>query len=210
PPAPASQLEALEQAAARAQRQGGLGERLAKLDETQEHVAAMAATRLQALGLWSGALEQLAALPVPLEETVARAERAWEELSRRAAALEERRRALAGREEELARERVSLERGGAVPSEEELAAARAARDEAWRLVRRALDGADVASAARALDPERPLAELYAERSRRADEAADRLRREAERVARRERLVEAQAQAEAERAALARERAELDG
>jgi uncharacterized protein YhaN len=149
-------------------------------------VVAEGHARLQAelrlLAPWAGSAEELAALPIPTPETVAAAEAAL-------ARLAERRRHLALRTEEaqaecaaLDQELEELRRSGAVPSEEDLVAARVLRDGLWTQVRTLLGGALESG-----DPA-PLAAAHERAVAAADEVADRLRREADRVQRQARLL----------------------
>jgi uncharacterized protein YhaN len=125
------------------------------------------------LGLWRGTPEALEALPVPGEETLRRFAEDAETLAGRRRALAEQLRALRGELAEAERRLDEIRRAGAVPSEDEMLAARARREAHWSLVRRAwLDG-DAEVAADPAAYERSIEE--------ADDLADRLRREAGRV-----------------------------
>ena len=148
-------------------------------------------------------------LPVPRaeelkrhRELIAAAERAVGELRREDDRLREEARAL---ESQLSR----LDVGGAVPSAEELARLRAARDAAWSELRRGLTAARTTAGERAA-----LADAFETALRAADAHADELRRRSDDVAERARLelrradvtrarqdrAEALARAESERAA----------
>jgi len=139
---------------------------------------------IEALGLWTGTLDQAEGLAVPTTETV---ERFQEELlsSKRTGSdiekeLDECRRSLDDQVETIAALRLS----GVVPTERELDNARERRSAGWRLVQRAwLDGEEVEAQARDYDPEQDLATSYEGSVDAADDVADRLRREADRVAR---------------------------
>jgi len=75
-----------------------------------------------------------------------------------------------------------MQRAGAVPTEEELIELRTEREQAWQLLRRQwIDGEDVNTEASTMDAERALPDAFEYRVIGADELADRLRREAERV-----------------------------
>ncbi len=132
------------------------------------------------LGLWSGSLEALPALHLPLAETVQRFTDKFATIEDRRRVLETEAKETEGEREEVGAELRRLEYDGAPPSESDLAEAREKRDEAWRLLRQRLEGgrADAEAAA-------PLAEsanAYEGRVAETDHLADRLRREAERVA----------------------------
>jgi uncharacterized protein YhaN len=138
---------------------------------------------LSALGVWRGPLEAAHALPVPSNETVDR----YVESFRLA---EERRRRRADQHQSAAREMTEVARTlaamrltGAVPTELDLVQARNRRNEGWALVKRGwLEQADIDEDARIYDDERPLPAAYEESVTVADDVADRLRREADRVA----------------------------
>src|SRR5262249_31647491 len=135
---------------------------------------------------WSGDLDALENLPVPLPETVERLEQQWRELEATFARLKQREEELG---EELRRtelELARLEGDGHVPAEADLIGGRRRRDEGWALVRSAwLEGRQDGPHGfiNEFAPGRPLAEAFEASVRSADELADRLRREADRVAR---------------------------
>ncbi len=124
---------------------------------------------IQRLGLWSGTAEELEALPVPPSETMERFGRDFAALADRRRALEERRRTAEGAAGEAARQLEVLRRAGAVPTEDDLAEARQRREAAWLGIKRQ----------KAVGPG-PF-DAYEQSVREADEIADRLRREADRV-----------------------------
>lgn len=172
---PSRDASGLRRAVARAQRQGDLEGRLRKVAAEVQRLEGMAEGRLKALGLWSGPLAALKALPVPPPESVDRAADEWAGLEKQRERLEDELAALERRRLELERRIDELQRGGAVPTEEELAGARARRDEAWERVKATLGKASKAAGS--------LAEGYEALAREADALGDRLRREAERVTR---------------------------
>ena len=132
---------------------------------------------LRALRLWSGSLDELEKLKVPSARTINDFDddfRAADEAIFQAEA--DRSRALADRLA-LEREIEAVRLAGPVPSEAELEARRADRDQAWRRVRAAWLGE-----AAPIAPPRELADRLEADMRAADDLADRLRREADRVA----------------------------
>lgn len=135
---------------------------------------------LEALPLFSGALDELERLPVPVPATVTRFADAYEELDTRHRDLEAQQSRLV---DELAahRERLEpLESTGAVPSEDDLVEARARRQQGWQLVRQTLEGETVDASA--FTTEQALPDGFEDSMSAADEIADRLRREADQVA----------------------------
>ena len=122
-------------------------------------------------------------------------ERAFEHLT-------EQRSTLARRLVEKKRDIDALELVGKVPTEANLMAARQERDESWREVRKALEKpAPAGQRSKATERDAQVS-LYEEQARSADEIADRLRREAERVSRLAVLVAERQAAEAEQISLA--------
>lgn len=137
---------------------------------------------LHRLGLWSGPLEQVTQLAVPLPETVQRHGEEFRTLAEAQHQVEAERRQLAGELAQLEVQRQEIEYGAEVPTEEELGRYRQRRDLGWQLLRRQwLQGEDVATASRDFDPEQPLPEAYEKLVGVADQTADRLYREADRV-----------------------------
>ncbi len=134
------------------------------------------------LGLWRGDLAALLHLALPLPATVQKFEQDGGQLAEEQRQLT-RVRQQNERELQTARTEITaLESAGEVPREEELRQAREKRQEGWQLVRRQwLGGEDLAAECRAY-ARQPLPEAYEGYVRQADQLADRLRREADRVA----------------------------
>jgi uncharacterized protein YhaN len=137
---------------------------------------------LERLTLWTGSLENVAGLPVPARESINRFEEAYDELNKRVQRLREKQEETAEALREASRRLDEMQRAGTVPTEDELDTVRAEREQAWQLLRRQwIDEEDVNSEANAFDAERALPDAFEYRVIGADELADRLRREAERV-----------------------------
>ncbi len=158
----------------------GLIEELAReIDEGKKACQA----ELKRLGRWSGELDQLLELTLPLQETVRRFEADYSELD------DERRQHRKDRhkvEEELKAAKTESREvayGGEVPTEQDLEESRNKRQDGWQLLRRQwLDGEDIAKEAEEYEPGQAVHEAYEHHVEQADHIADRLRREAERVA----------------------------
>jgi uncharacterized protein YhaN len=155
------------------------------------------------LGLWRGTPEELEALPVPAEETLRRFQDLFDALAERRRTLADHLRTARAELADADRRLDEIRRAGAVPTEEELAEARARRDRGWDLVRRAAPAADP--------------DAYERSVGEADDVADRLRREAGRVqeqaqllARRAQLFQAAGDLDAEDARAAGEQERLQG
>ena len=148
------------------------------LTTVQEQCAA----DLARLTLWTGSMEDLPGLPVPTRESIDRFEREYADLEKRTSRLLEKREETAEALRGASRRLDELQRAGAVPTEEELLELRTEREQVWQLLRRQwIDGEDVNKEASAIDTERALPDAFEYRVIGADELADRLRREAERV-----------------------------
>ena len=176
---------------------------------TCDKLEAQARSKLSALGYYRGSLEALPGLLLPQEETVERFQREFSERAARLAELARDRASLAERLLHCTQRIQAIEGSGSVPSEAALASARARRDDGLRRVLGAWQRGDAPSV---VDPEfgkdAPLVAGLEQAVQAADDQADRLRREAERVstlatqaAERERLSAQLAQLDQQRAAL---------
>lgn len=197
-------VDALERAVHLARRAGDVDAARVALGRERAELSARVLTELSKLAPWAGSLEELAALRVPAVETVERFERSLVELAERGRRLEAREERCRERLEELSREIAAEERAGSVPSEEELERARKVRDERFELLVKELP---------AKTKREPLFEAARIRDYRAavgaaDLLADRLRREAARVAEQARRLTEQRQLIEEQARLAGLAAEL--
>ena len=207
---PARDASALRGALDRAQRQGDLEPRLQRATREAARLANHGRTRLSAMrpaAVGPDEIASLPALPVPAPESVERWDREWKAIEERSRRLEER--GVELRREQLAKARAidEIQRGGKVPTEEDLGAARKLRDEAWRALRASFEGND-----RSIERARAIADEVEQRQEVADTLADRLRREATRAAKLAGLLADRAALEAEevhlgadREALARQR-----
>jgi uncharacterized protein YhaN len=192
----AAQLAGLRDSVAAVHRAGDVDARLAEARREREAAARRVEEDCAALGRWPHDPDALLCAQLPDAETV----RAFVERAR-GLALEARRldeaeaAALARRDE--AREQLrALELRGPVPGEDDLVAARAHRDEGWRLLQaRWVESAPDVEAERSFAGPRGIASAFESAVRAADEVADRLRREATMVA-----AASQTRAAAERAA----------
>lgn len=181
---PAGREEAgLARAVKPAQNAGDLDRQITDISREIAAGKKTCAVELARLGLWAGGLEQLSALALPLLETVRGFETAWSELDKERRQLKDNRRK--AREELQAARTESREivHGGLVPSERDLDDCRQRRQAGWRLLRRQwIDGDDIAREARDYAPGREVHSAYEVDVEQADLVADRLRWEAERVA----------------------------
>jgi exonuclease SbcC len=175
-------LDALEAAREEAAARGDLAGQQAKLD--REITALDVVVSRDASALWSGTLDELAAVRVPLMTTL----REFEAEYRR---LDEARRILQDKDDDLARDIIDRERelrgltaAGEIATHEQVQAARLRRDDGWHLIRQEY-------IERAEDPNRLSAEFspglllpatYEGTVREADRLADLLHADAGRAA----------------------------
>ncbi len=177
----------LQQAVKQAHAAGPLDERLAEAQADAAQLAAVAVVALERLPLWSGALETLEKLPVPEVETVEAYDLRMTDATARRDGLQADLQATANALRELEGRLAQLRIEGEVPTEAELGRVRARRDRGWQLVRgewlqgKATDP-DTRRFVAELATDGHLADAYEASVRAADTVADRLRREAERVA----------------------------
>jgi uncharacterized protein YhaN len=175
-------LDGLRQAVTAARRAGDLDrEATEAMLRRQRHTDACT-RELAALGLWTGGLAALRVAPLPGDETVRRFSVDFQSLEE-----EERRLDQANAESESERRRTreterALQLAGSVPTEEDLRAARAHRDQGWQLLKRHwLDGANVDAETQQYGQGASLPVAFEGAMTATDELADRLRREAQRV-----------------------------
>jgi uncharacterized protein YhaN len=172
--AKAPDVAALKKTAARAERAGPLDERLATAVAQATRIERRAELQLSALGLSSLSLEAATGLAVVPEETVERFARSRASLDREEESIAKQMGELEAESAKLARDIEALEIEGKVPTERDLSAARERRDASLERVRRAL-------ASRAKESRGDVLAAFEKEMQKADDVADRLRREAERV-----------------------------
>ncbi len=138
---------------------------------------------LKRIGLWTGRLETLMDVSFPLIETVQQFEKSYGEIAEERREI---RKEMETAQQELAHIQMEMKKAeyaGEIPSEKELNLTREKREQGWQLLRREwLDKEDVSDESRAYNPARPLPDAYEGYVNKADTLADRLRREADRVA----------------------------
>jgi uncharacterized protein YhaN len=164
----------LQDAVRRTQAHGDLEHQLAAARADRDRREEQAAVDLQKLPLWSGSLGELERLAVPSAETLDRFEDRLAECDRQLALVRRDRQEAERRAAECESQLDQLRGEGEVPTEEELAEARKTRDDRWRVVRQAWEDGE---------PNAELAAAFEHAVGAADRLADRLRREASRVAR---------------------------
>lgn len=162
----------LQRAIVQAQRLGSIEEDIATDRALLNRDLAQAGVDLAALGLWSGTLDELERLPCPSAETMEEARGQLEQDARIVDDLKARIVQLETQSHEIDANIEKLRREGEVPTEHDLQLARMERSNAWHQLKQDWNaGPNTAATAR-----------YEQEVLAADEIADRLRREAKRVA----------------------------
>ena len=150
-------------------------------------------TALKKQMLWQGTLEELEKISLPPIEMIDTFENRFEEHQRKVFEFQSKIYELDNALLEIEGQVTELQLEQDVPTEDGLEKARQHREDGWGLVRCALDGCKetdetVDSFVKSFQPEDTLAGAYELSVQRADELADRLRREADRVARKAKLI----------------------
>lgn len=150
-------------------------------------------TALKKQMLWKGTLEELEIIHLPPIETIDTFETRFEEHQRKVSEFQSKINELEDVLLEIEGQVKELQLEQDVPTEEDLEKARQHREDGWGLIRCVLDGSKetdetVESFVKSFQPENTLAGAYEISVQRADELADRLRREADRVARKAKLI----------------------
>lgn len=156
-----------------------LPEQLAETEDNRDALVATATASVAALGLWSGDTNSLRTAEFPLVETVERFAADFAELNREAAAADVEMAKTEASLEEVRQQIRELTTTESVPSESELRELRQSRDQLWEQIR--TDWLRDAFG-QPIDDAESLAGRYDQQVRESDLLADRLRREAARVA----------------------------
>lgn len=206
----ARELGVLRRVVGAARAQADIERRVREATATTAKLESEAQAKLSALGRWTGTLAELPGLRVPREETIERFQHEFAERAARAVELEREHAALAQRLAQCAANLKAIEGIGSVPSEAALEQARAHRNDGLRRVLAAWQRGDaIAQVEPEFDETSSLAQGFQRSIADADEQADRLRREAERVSRVANLAAEHDQLSAEQSTLAIEFEELD-
>lgn len=166
---PVADLRVLQQAVQRAQRHGDIDEAIETTGRSVADLESELRTRLEALPLWQGDQSALRRAPLPAVGSVDQFRQRFDQLAGARNELAQRRREVERRTTELTRDLDELRLGGTVPTEGDLDEQRRRRDALWQQVRQGQGGEAVAGE-------------FDAALRAADHVADRLRREAGRVA----------------------------
>jgi len=147
--------------------------------------------------LWSGSVEKLERLPVPSMETIVMFEDQTAETELKYGSLKEGFEKVKSTLADVERQIDELRLKQEVPTEEDLQKAREKRGRGWQLILNTLEGKPVSDEeiddyVKGIGSSETLTEAFEISVQKADEIADRLRREAERVATKARLLADQA------------------
>ncbi len=167
----------------RAQQQGDLEAKLLALQATLQAKEFRGQTGLASLGLWRGSLDELERLPLPPVTCIDSVDTRLEELNQKIRSLDERLAVLEQDERDFTRQLTDLAVAGPVPTDEDLQRARQRREEGWGLIHQLWqEGRPITERIAAYTAGAPVASAYEQSVQQADEVADQLRREADRVA----------------------------
>lgn len=174
--------ESLHRAIAAARKLGNVDQAIQAGRREVDTLQAQCSADLARLTLWAGSLEDLSRLPVPNRESVSKFDDTYAAIEQRIERFREKQDDTEEALRDVSQRLDEIQRAGIVPTEDDLVDARSAREQAWKLLRRQwLDGEDVDTQAQEIDTERPLPDAFEHRMITADELADRLRRETDRV-----------------------------
>jgi len=149
--------------------------------------------KLSKQSLWAGSIEEIEGLSTPSLETIDEFDDRTDKAERTAAELKSESKRLHGAQSEIEQQIEQLQLEQEVPTEEDLQDLRDAREQGWQLVRSTIKGdcvpdEELQDFIRRFQPAVTLADAFEASVLQTDEIADRLRREADRVANLARLI----------------------
>ena len=178
-----SDPEELRSAVNTAIEEGNIEKQVKALAEKLRLQEEQAGIGLKNLRLWSGSLEQLESLAVPAAETIQRFERQFEDGDQNLRQLTDQIAAARKEVDALNRQIDALRSTGEIPTEGDLILARQHREHGWQLVRKAwLDRKEEPQELTAYSRDVPLPKAYEISVQKADHISDRLRHDAQLVA----------------------------
>ncbi len=173
----------LSQAVKLAQKAGDIDTQIDKNSRDLQQSKKDSLTDLNRIGLWSGSLTALIELSLPLSQTVQQFEKSFGMITDEKREVKVDRRKIEKALRTTRTEMKNIEYTTAVPCEKELETTRSRRDKGWQLLRRQwLDHEDVSRESLLYTTDQSLPDAYEGLVGQADLIADRLRREADRVA----------------------------
>ena len=175
-------LDGLRRAIDEARRAGDLERAIGETRARIQRDTDACRRELAALGLWGADLDALRVAPLPSGESIERCIADAQGLDEARRALETLRAEVEAERRQSAESLRVFQLAGAAPSESDLEQSRAARERGWQLIKRQwLEDEDIAAAAHAYAAGTALPLAFEGAVAQADEVADRLRREAQRV-----------------------------
>lgn len=176
-------IDGLEKAIKLAQRAGDMDRQIENIYREVINGNKNCHVELQRLKLWSGELDELLVLGLPLPETVRRFETDYSQLDNEKQQLKKDRKKADEELKTAITDNREVAYGGEVPTEQDLDESRQKRQIGWHLLRRQwIDCEDITKEADEYESGQAVHDAYEIHVERADLIADRLRREAERVA----------------------------
>ena len=175
------------------QSQGNLQQQQVALEGEIETLAQDSEVRLRQLRLWSGTLEELEQIAIPVDETIDRFDHDLTDSAAQLEALNRRRTEVDGDRQDLIERLEQLEATREILTLESLTAARREREQGWQLLLEVWrsgkpDSVRMEGFVRRFAPANELAEAYDRSVHAADEVADRLRQDAELVGTKSKLL----------------------
>ena len=179
--------ESLQSTVSEIQNEGDLESHLESAINEVIELRESAAVALSQLGLWSGSLEEVEKLAVPTLATIEQYSEELKDKNGLIKSLRDRMEDKAGEKEQLEAQLKQLELGQRVPTDEELENSRQRREQGWQLVLNAWNKnqeneASVQAFLQEFSPLTSLADAYRRSVEEADQIADQLRSDADRVA----------------------------
>ena len=172
----------LAQALKLARKSGDVDGRLLEKTKFCETHEAQLLQELSQLGLWGGDIQRPSELPLPLRETILRFDEDVRAVNENLRTAQKYRETLAEDRGRITGRIREIEYSGDVPTETELEQVRKSRDAQWHQIRKhCLEGEDIPLENGSFSGNDPLPDVYENHVKMADQLADRLRREADRV-----------------------------
>ena len=180
PPPP--HTKALAQAVKLARKSGDVDDRILEKTRAYETHEAQLLQDLSQLGLWDGDIQRACELPLPLRETILRFDEDFRAVNEKLRTTEKYREDRAEDRGRIMGRIREIEYSGDVPTEMELEQVRKSRDTQWHQIRKHwLEGEDIPLESGSFTEHDDLPDVYENHVKMADQLADRLRREADRV-----------------------------
>jgi uncharacterized protein YhaN len=181
-------LSELKAAVSAARKSGNLEQRLADLQKRASDSNATCEHDLVRLGRFSGTLEALSKVAMPVSETLDAFEKKLDEMSEKNKEYVRRQKELKEEQRQAEQDLKALLSTGNVPTLSELEEARTERNTGWNLIKRKyIEATDVKKEIAVFAPDSDLPKLYEQKVDIADRVSDRLRSAADQVVKRANL-----------------------